>query len=51
LRNSDCAIPDVLFEGGTMAQPMAASCIMQNTADRMLQVRAWRLMVQPEDAD
>jgi uncharacterized protein YecT (DUF1311 family) len=51
LRNSDCAIPDALFEGGTMAQPMAASCIMQNTADRMLQVRAWRQMVQPEDAD
>ena len=49
LRDSDCAIPDALFEGGTMAQPIAANCVMENTAERMLQVRAWRMMVQPED--
>jgi len=40
LRDSDCAIPYALFEGGTMAQPIGANCIMANTADRMLQVRA-----------
>ena len=49
LRDSDCAIPDALFDGRTMAQPIAANCVMENTAERMLQVRAWRMMVQPED--
>ena len=49
LRDADCAIPYALFDGGTMAQPIGANCIMRNTAERMLQVRAWREMVQPED--
>lgn len=51
LRDADCAIPYALFDGGTMAQPIGASCVMENTAERMLQVRAWRMMVQPEDND
>ena len=34
-----------------MAQPIAANCVMENTAERMLQVRAWRMMVQPEGND
>ena len=51
LRDADCAIPDELFDGGTMAQPIGANCVMENTAERMLQVRAWRMMVQPEDND
>jgi uncharacterized protein YecT (DUF1311 family) len=49
LRDADCAIPYELFDGGTMAQPIGANCVMANTAERMLQVRAWRMMVQPED--
>ena len=49
LRDADCAIPYELFDGGTMAQPIGANCVMANTAERMLQVRAWREMVQPED--
>jgi uncharacterized protein YecT (DUF1311 family) len=48
-RDMDCAIPYALFEGGTMAQPIGASCVMENTAERMLQIRAWREMVQPEN--
>jgi uncharacterized protein YecT (DUF1311 family) len=48
LRDADCAIPYELFEGGTLAQPIGANCVMANTAERMLQVRAWREMVQPE---
>ena len=32
-----------------MAQPIAAYCVMENTAERMPQVSAWRMMVQPED--
>ena len=51
LRDADCAIPYALFDGGTMAQPIGANCIMQSTAERMLQVRAWRMMVQPEEND
>lgn len=51
LRDMDCSVPHALFEGGTMAQPIGASCIMENTAERMLQVRAWRMMVQPEEAE
>ncbi|MTD93246.1 DUF1311 domain-containing protein [Hyphomicrobium sp. xq] len=49
LRDADCAISYELFDGGTMAQPIGANCLMANTAERMLQVRAWRMMVQPED--
>jgi uncharacterized protein YecT (DUF1311 family) len=48
-RDMDCAIPYSLFEGGTMAQPIGANCLMENTAERMLQIRAWLLMVQPEN--
>ena len=48
LRDADCAIPYELFEGGTLAQPIGANCVMANTAELMLQVRAWREMVQPE---
>jgi uncharacterized protein YecT (DUF1311 family) len=48
LRDMDCLIPYALFEGGTMAQPIGANCVLENTAERMLQVRAWREMMQPE---
>jgi uncharacterized protein YecT (DUF1311 family) len=51
LRDMDCAIPYALFEGGTMAQPIGANCVLENTAERMLQVRAWREMIQPEEKD
>lgn len=50
LRDMDCSVPYELFEGGTMAQPIGADCVMENTAERMLQLRAWRMMVQPEEA-
>ncbi|MFN3623345.1 MAG: lysozyme inhibitor LprI family protein [Hyphomicrobium sp.] len=48
LRDSDCKIPYEIFEGGTMAQPIAADCVRSHTADRALQVRAWREMARPE---
>ena len=41
-------MPYEIFEGGTMAQPIAANCALAHTADRMLQVRAWLQMVQLE---
>ena len=48
LRDADCAIPYQLFEGGTMSQPISANCVLAHTANRMMQVRSWREMVQPE---
>jgi uncharacterized protein YecT (DUF1311 family) len=42
LRDADCAIPGLLLEGGTMAQPIAASCYLRRTADRTVQVIRWR---------
>lgn len=48
LRDADCAVPYELFDGGTMAQPIGANCLLSHTANRMMQVRSWREMVQPE---
>lgn len=49
LRDMDCAIPYALFDGGTMAQPIGANCVLESTAERMLQVRAWREMIMPDE--
>ena len=48
LRDADCKVPYEIFEGGTMAQPIAANCVLTHTADRAVQVRAWREMAQPQ---
>jgi uncharacterized protein YecT (DUF1311 family) len=48
-RDADCSVPYDIFEGGTIAQPIAASCILSHTAMRALQLRNWRDMAQPED--
>lgn len=48
LRDSDCVVPYAIFEGGTMAQPIGADCIRSHTAERAVQIRAWREMAQPE---
>ncbi|MCZ7593480.1 MAG: DUF1311 domain-containing protein [Hyphomicrobium sp.] len=47
-RDADCAVPYEIFEGGTMAQPIAANCVLAHTANRMMQVRSWLEMVQPD---
>lgn len=47
-RDSDCVVPYAIFEGGTMAQPIAADCVRSHTAERAVLVRAWREMAQPE---
>ena len=33
-RDANCAMPHAFFEGGTMAQPIGAHCIMEMTARR-----------------
>jgi uncharacterized protein YecT (DUF1311 family) len=47
-RDADCRVAYDIFEGGTIAQPIAARCMLDHTADRALQVRSWREMAQPE---
>lgn len=48
LRDADCRVPFEIFEGGTIAQPIAANCVLTHTADRAMQVRAWREIAQPQ---
>lgn len=43
-RDADCEIPYALFEGGTIARPLAVQCLLDETADRALQLRSWREM-------
>jgi uncharacterized protein YecT (DUF1311 family) len=47
-RDADCGVPYEIYEGGTMAQPIAASCALNQTAMRALQMRDWREMAQPQ---
>jgi uncharacterized protein YecT (DUF1311 family) len=42
MRDADCRVPYDLFDGGTMAQPIAARCMLDRTATRALQIRFWR---------
>ena len=48
-RDADCSVPYDIYEGGTMAQPIAANCVLSQTAMRALQLRDWHDMAQPED--
>jgi uncharacterized protein YecT (DUF1311 family) len=48
LRDADCAVPYDIFEGGTMARIDSVSCVQNHTASRVLQLRIWRQMAQPE---
>lgn len=47
-RDSDCAVPYEIFEGSTMAQPIAANCALAQTANRMMQARSWLEIVKGE---
>jgi uncharacterized protein YecT (DUF1311 family) len=49
LRDADCAVPYDIFEGGTIARIDGASCLQNHTATRVLQLRIWRQMAQPEE--
>lgn len=39
-RDAKCAFPYALYEGGTMAQPVSANCIMDTTARRAIELNA-----------
>lgn len=40
-KDAKCAFPQVFFEGGTMAQPIAADCVMRMTAERAIEIGEW----------
>ncbi len=49
LRDADCKVPYDIYEGGSMARIDSASCLLGHTGERVLQLRIWRSMAQPED--
>jgi len=40
-KDAKCAFPRIFFEGGTMAQPIAADCVMRMTAERAIEIGEW----------
>ena len=48
LRDADCGVPYEIYEGGTMARIDGASCVLERTAERVLQLRVWYEMAHPE---
>lgn len=40
-KDAKCAFPHAFFEGGTMAQPIAADCAMRMTAERAIEIGEW----------
>jgi uncharacterized protein YecT (DUF1311 family) len=42
LRDADCAFSASLYEGGTLAQVVHSGCLMQETAERALDIAQWR---------
>jgi uncharacterized protein YecT (DUF1311 family) len=49
LRDADCKVPYDIYEGGTMARIDSASCVLEHTGGRVLQLRIWRAMAHPEE--
>jgi len=47
-RDADCHVAYDIFEGGTMAQPIAARCMLDHVGARALQLRDWRELAQPK---
>lgn len=38
-RDEKCAFPFALYQGGTIAQPMSAYCVLEMTAERTIELR------------
>jgi uncharacterized protein YecT (DUF1311 family) len=47
-RDADCRVPYDIYEGGSMARLDAANCMLDHTAERVLQLRDWHRMAKPE---
>ncbi len=48
-RDADCKVPYDIYEGGTMARIDSVNCLLGHTGERVLQLRTWRSMAQPEE--
>ncbi len=48
-RDADCKVPYDLYEGGTIARIDSASCVLDHTAGRVLQLRIWGQMAGPAE--
>ena len=48
LRDADCKVPYDIFEGGSMSRIDSANCVLEHNGGRVLQLRIWREMAQPE---
>ncbi len=48
-RDADCKVPYDIYEGGSMARIDSVSCLLGHTGERVLQLRTWRSMAQPEE--
>jgi uncharacterized protein YecT (DUF1311 family) len=48
-RDADCKVPYDLYEGGTIARIDSASCALDHTASRVLQLRIWGQMAGPDE--
>lgn len=42
MRDGDCALPYAIYEGGTLAGVLAATCLLDRTATRTIQIRDLR---------
>lgn len=40
-RDADCAFPYAFFEGGTIAHPIGAGCMLDHTAERVIDLRGY----------
>jgi Lysozyme inhibitor LprI len=47
-RDADCKVPYDIYEGGSMARLDGASCLLDHTATRVLQLHVWQNMAKPE---
>ncbi len=47
-RDADCRVPYDIYEGGSMARLDSANCVLDHTAERVLQLRTWHEMAKPE---
>lgn len=47
-RDADCKVPYDIYEGGSMSRLNSANCVLDHTAERVLQLRVWHEMAKPE---
>ena len=46
-RDADCGLARVFYDGGTIATPIAANCVLYKTARRTIELLVWREDMSP----